>query len=46
MRVKAKTARIDLLLSEYDKVTPKNGKYTADMLSAKLSFEKRFLALT
>jgi hypothetical protein len=40
----AKKARIKLLLEEYPLVTPRNGKYSDEMLAAKIDFETRFMA--
>lgn len=41
----AKKARIKMLLTEYQTVTPRNGKYTPEMTAAKIDFEERLLAL-
>ena len=45
VRHPSKRARIDLLLSDYKTVTPRNGKYSAEMLKRKLDFEERFASL-
>jgi len=37
-----KRRRAVLLLNEYKELTPRNGKYTKDMVAAKLDFERRF----
>lgn len=39
----SKKKRAELLLSEYKNVTPRNGKYTDDMLKAKKDFYERFI---
>ena len=38
-----KKARARLLLDEYKKLTPKNGKYSKEMLEQKESFYKKFM---
>lgn len=40
-----KIRRGRMLLDEYKVVTPRNGKYSSDMLTKKLEFESRFLGL-
>lgn len=40
----SKKARIKLLIEEYNLVTPRNGKYTPEMLERKQDFESRLLA--
>ncbi|MEE4659922.1 MAG: LAGLIDADG family homing endonuclease [Halieaceae bacterium] len=40
-----KSRRAKLALQEYLCVTPRNGKYSADLLAAKRDFEKRFLEI-
>lgn len=45
MHEPSKIARIQLLLSQYNNVTKKNGKYSAEELEAKLQFEKLFFTL-
>lgn len=42
MLVPEKVRRINLLLSEYDSCTPRNGKYTPNQLTQKQDFENRF----
>lgn len=41
--VPEKYYRGKLIVNEYKKVTPRNGKYTEEMLKRKLDFEERFL---
>lgn len=43
MRESVKRARATYLLTKYDQVTQRNGKYTPDQLNAKLNFEEGFL---
>ena len=38
----SKVYRANLLVSEYNKLTPRNGKYTDEMKSSKRDFEYRF----
>lgn len=40
--VPEKKYRATLIVEEYKKVTPRNGKYSPEKLAAKLDFEKRF----
>lgn len=40
--VPEKKYRANLIVNEYKAVTPRNGKYTEEMLAKKLDFEKRF----
>lgn len=40
--VPEKIYRANLVVNEYKKVTPRNGKYSEEKLKAKLDFEKRF----
>lgn len=42
LRVPEKCRRADLLLQEYPRLTPRNGKYTSEMRTQKLAFEDRF----
>jgi hypothetical protein len=37
-----KVRRANLILNEYKKLTPRNGKYTAEQREKKLEFEKKF----
>jgi hypothetical protein len=37
-----KNYRANLIVNEYKTVTPRNGKYSEEMLEKKLDFEKRF----
>jgi hypothetical protein len=37
-----KKRRSKLVLAEYKKVTPRNGRYTAELLQKKLEFEEEF----
>lgn len=39
-----KKRRADLILSRYKGVTPRNGRYSAEMESAKFEFEKEFFS--
>jgi hypothetical protein len=41
-----KSERAHLLLAEYRRVTPRNGRYTAKQHAAKEAFEERFFALS
>lgn len=43
--VPEKKARAELIVSEYKKVTSRNGRYSDEKLQAKLDFEKRFLEI-
>lgn len=45
MRVPVKIDRVKLLLLEYKKVTPRNGKYTQEQRCAKQEFERKFFEL-
>lgn len=40
-----KIRRGTLILNEYKAVTPRNGKYTSEMLERKQEFESRFLSI-
>lgn len=40
-----KAGRAALALSRYAAVTPRNGRYTPELLSARTEFEERFLAI-
>lgn len=42
--VPEKKYRANLIITEYKAVTPRNGKYSKEMLEKKLDFEKRFFA--
>ncbi|MEK4028080.1 LAGLIDADG family homing endonuclease [Pseudobacillus sp. FSL P4-0506] len=42
LRIDKKRNRAKWILEHYNRVTPRNGKYTADMLKAKLLFEESF----
>jgi hypothetical protein len=42
LRVHEKQRRTDLILCCYKRLTPRNGKYTADQLCARLDFEHDF----
>jgi hypothetical protein len=42
VRHPSKKARMELLLTTYKLVTPRNGKYSTEILKRKLEFEKRF----
>lgn len=42
MRIQRKIRRAELLLSEYKNLTPRNGKYSSEMLAAKLDLVDRF----
>lgn len=43
--VPEKRKRAKLIIDEYKSVTPRNGKYSAEMLEKKLDFEKRFFEI-
>lgn len=45
LRHPSKKARAQLLVSTYKSVTPRNGKYSAEMLERKLELEERFSKL-
>lgn len=45
LKNKSKRARAKLLLDQYKLLTPRNGKYTAEELVARLKFEEEFLSL-
>ena len=45
LRINKKRNRAKWLLEHYDRVTPRNGKYTTDMLKAKLLFEESFFKI-
>lgn len=40
--VPEKKYRADLIVNEYKKVTPRNGRYSEEKLKAKLEFERKF----
>jgi hypothetical protein len=40
-----KVQRLKLLVNEYKKVTPRNGKYFGESIAMKLDFESRFLSI-
>lgn len=42
MKEPTKIYRANLLLEEYKKVTPRNGKYSEEMSAKKLDFQERF----
>lgn len=42
LRITKKRKRAVLILERYNKVTPRNGKYTEDLLNKKLKFEEEF----
>jgi hypothetical protein len=44
MREPEKIRRARLLLTEYENLTPRNGRYTPNQRDAKLDFERRFFA--
>ena len=41
-----KAGRAQLLLAEYLRVTPRNGRYTAEQRAAKAAVEERFFSLS
>jgi hypothetical protein len=41
-----KSKRACLLLEEYQRVTPRNGRYTAELLAARAQLEARFFAIS
>jgi LAGLIDADG-like domain len=41
-----KSRRACLLLEEYQRVTPRNGRYTAELLAARAQLEARFFAIS
>jgi hypothetical protein len=43
--IRRKTARCDLLLSEYEACTPRNGRYTEEMAARKRELIERFASL-
>ena len=45
LRVDKKRRRAQWILDNYDKVTPRNGKYNTDSLKKKLQFEEAFFNL-
>lgn len=45
LRHPSKRARAQLLVAQYKSITPRNGKYTAEMAKMKLEFEERFAEL-
>ncbi|MFZ3576685.1 LAGLIDADG family homing endonuclease [Virgibacillus sp. DJP39] len=45
LRIERKKKRAEWILSNYDSVTPRNGKYNETMLSNKILFEERFFTL-
>ena len=45
LREEKKKARAQLILEEYKKVTPRNGFYTEELLTARADFENRFFSL-
>jgi hypothetical protein len=45
MRCAAKVERARMLTMEFKVLTPRNGRYTAEMLAAKRAFEERFMAV-
>ncbi len=45
MQHRKKQQRVDIMLAEYKKVTPRNGKYTEEMVKAKLAFEESVMGI-
>ncbi|VEF47028.1 Uncharacterised protein [Bacillus freudenreichii] len=45
LRVNKKRNRAVWIIDNYEKVTPRNGKYNTDMLQMKLSFEEKFFQI-
>jgi hypothetical protein len=45
MRCEAKRSRAQLLVDEYKLVTPRNGRYTPDVLQRRIALEERFMAI-
>ncbi|MGM7702809.1 LAGLIDADG family homing endonuclease [Pseudalkalibacillus sp. Hm43] len=45
LRIDQKRKRAAWILDNYDKVTPRNGKYVKDVLARKLKFEEDFFKL-
>jgi hypothetical protein len=43
--ISCKRQRADLALAEYVSVTPRNGRYSRELIAARESFEARFLAI-
>jgi hypothetical protein len=41
-----KRLRAELMLTDYSRLTPRNGKYTGDQRAARNAFERKLLALT
>ena len=41
-----KSRRAELILRDYERLTPRNGKYTKELKSARSRFEKAVLATT
>jgi hypothetical protein len=40
-----KISRINYIINNYKKVTPRNGKYSQEMAIVKLNFEKEFFEI-
>ncbi|WP_077214721.1 LAGLIDADG family homing endonuclease [Bacillus dakarensis] len=45
LRIEKKKQRALLILENYEKVTPRNGKYSHDLLQKKLAFEEQFFQI-
>lgn len=45
LRVARKRKRAQWIVDNYEKVTPRNGKYSFEKLQAKLAFEKKFFQM-
>ncbi|MGY0693597.1 LAGLIDADG family homing endonuclease [Virgibacillus sp. FSP13] len=45
LRIDQKKKRAEWILTHYDSVTPRNGKYNKQMISEKLLFERNFFEL-
>lgn len=45
LKIQQKKKRAEWILEQYDQVTPRNGKYSVDLLEAKFLFEKHFFEL-
>ena len=45
MQHQKKTERIDLIMADYKRLTPRNGKYTEEMRAEKIAFENRVMGI-
>lgn len=43
--IKSKRQRTSMIIKDYKSLTPRNGRYSSELFSAKTEFHKRFMAL-